>query len=93
MFRCFKCWRYRHKAKNYRSTDVVCLLWNGKHKSSDYKASSHECTNYKYAHDVLKVSNLDFAHTVFDKECKSFLRALELAKLRINYSVDSAALV
>lgn len=87
VLRCFKCWRYGHRASVCERSNDTCPLCNQSHKSSECKSSSLECTNCKHAAEVLKIPNIEYNHTVFDKNCKSYKRALELVKSRINYAL------
>lgn len=85
VLRCYKCWRYGHKAANCHQKNIVCPLCNKNHRSSDCSASVHECTNCKYASEVLKIPGVDFKHTVFDKNCISYKKAQENVKSRTQY--------
>lgn len=85
ILRCFKCWRFGHKAAVCRQAHNICPMCSGNHKSTECVAQSHQCANCKYACEVLKVPNIDFKHTVFDKNCISYRNAQEKAKSRINY--------
>lgn len=86
VLRCFKCWRFGHKAGECRQEKSICPLCNENHSSnSECPVDKIECTNCKYASEVIKVPNITFNHTVFDKNCKSYLRALEQAKSKIEY--------
>lgn len=85
VIRCYKCWRYGHKAIHCRQQNIVCPLCNGKHKSDECKSDSLECTNCKYAHEVLKIPDIEYRHSVFNKECICFKRAQEKIRSRTQY--------
>lgn len=85
VLRCYKCWNYGHRAAHCRKERVVCPLCNENHKSEDCKSDSKECTNCKYAFDVLKLRGITYDHTVFDKCCVSYQKAVGRMKNRTNY--------
>lgn len=87
VLRCYKCWRYGHRASACSQKNETCPLCNGEHRSNACSSSSVECTNCRHAAEVLKIPNIEYNHTVFDKNCKSYSRALELVKSRINYAL------
>ena len=86
VLRCFKCWKYGHKAANCRQEHIVCPLCNKNHSSENCTSEVFECTNCKYAHDVLKINDIEINHTVFDKSCISYQRAIERVKNRTKYN-------
>lgn len=86
VLRCYKCWKYGHRAIHCRHETVVCPLCNKNHKGEECSSDSFECTNCKYAHDVLKIKNIEFKHTVFDKNCASYHRAIDQLKGRTQYT-------
>lgn len=85
VLRCYKCWKYGHKAIHCQQPNIICPLCNQSHKSEDCKSTVKECTNCKYAHEVLKIPNIEFGHTVFDRDCVCYQRAHERAKSRTQY--------
>lgn len=52
---------------------------------ASYKVDYNIHTACKHAHEVLKIPNIDYRHTVFDKKCLCFQRAQERAKSRVQY--------
>lgn len=85
VLRCFKCWKYGHKAVHCRQDNIVCPQCNKNHKSEMCTSIEKECTNCKHAHDVLKIPNIDYKHSVFDKKCICYQRAQERVKSRTQY--------
>lgn len=85
VLRCYKCWKYGHKAIRCQQPNIVCPNCNKNHKSEDCNSTVKECTNCKHAQEVLKIPNIDYKHSVFDKNCICYMRAVEKAKARINY--------
>lgn len=55
-------------------------MCNGDHVRTSCKSMSYECTHCKPALDVVKIPNIEFNHTIFDKNYKSFVRAIKLSK-------------
>lgn len=86
VLRCYKCWRYGHRAVHCREEKDICPLCNKNHKSNECNSTTHECTNCKFAHDVLKIPNIQFNHTVFDKDCICHKKEQEKQKNRTHYS-------
>lgn len=86
VLRCYKCWKYGHKAVNCQQNNIICPLCNQNHKSEECTSNVKECINCKFAHDVLKISGIDYRHSVFDKNCISYQRAQEKVKARTQYS-------
>lgn len=86
VLRCYNCWKYGHKAANCRHEGIVCPLCSQDHKSNECKSTSQECTNCKFAAEVLKIPNVDFNHTVFDRNCVCYIKAQEKTKARTQYA-------
>ena len=85
VLRCFKCCKYGHKAENCKQENYTCPLCSGNHKSDECRSNTVECNNCKYAHNVLKIQEIQYNHTVFDKKCVCYERALDKSKARIQY--------
>lgn len=85
VLRCYKCWKFGHKAGECRQVSDVCPMCNQNHSSKECRASSHECTNCKYAHEVLKIPNITYNHTALDKNCTSFKRMQDRIRNRTQY--------
>lgn len=85
VLRCFNCWRYGHKIDKC-TNKKTCPICNGsdcvKEKCNSNKK---ECTNCRYAHDHLRLTHIDFMHTVFDKSCVSYQKMVNRAKSNIAY--------
>lgn len=87
ILRCYKCWKFGHKFQNCRIETIICPLCSEHHSKSECKSNKQVCTNCKHAHDVLKVPNITFEHTVFDKNCLSYKRAVDQCKQKIEYAI------
>lgn len=85
VLRCYKCWRYGHKAALCRQKENVCPLCNKNHKSSECNSEVLECTNCKHLSEALNVPNVAFNHSVFDKDCVCFKKAQEISKSKTRY--------
>lgn len=86
LLRCYKCWKYGHKAAVCHREHAICPLCNENHGSAECTSQTFQCTNCKYAHEVLKLTNVDYNHTVFDKNCSSYKRAVEQYRARVKYA-------
>lgn len=85
VLRCYKCWKYGHKAVNCQQPNSVCPVCSQNHKSEDCKSNVKECINCKHASEVLKIPNIDYKHSVFDRNCICYIRAVEKARARTHY--------
>lgn len=85
--RCFKCWRYNHKAEHCNWPNRICPICSEAHeKTVACPVKKIECVNCKYVVNVLKVANVTYDHTVFDKKCFCYQKALEKIKSRTVYN-------
>lgn len=83
--RCYKCCKYGHVAKYCKAHDIVCPLCAGEHQISQCTSEKKKCVNCHYAAEILKIPNIDYEHTVLDKNCPAYIRALKTVKDRIAY--------
>lgn len=82
--RCFRCCKLGHTAKDCNG-DVVCPLCSGKHERVACKSLVKKCCNCNDLKSNLNL-NIDVEHTVWDRECHSFIKAKEQYRSRIQYS-------
>lgn len=81
--RCYKCCKFGHIAKKCNST-LVCPTCSGNHERAACESQVKKCVNCE-VQNVKYKSNIPVNHTVWDKECQSFLKAIELQRSKINY--------
>lgn len=86
VLRCFKCWRYGHQADKC-SGSTTCPMCNKNHEKEDCKSDILECTNCKYATEVLKIKGIDCSHHVFDANCPSYQKQISNIKDKIKYDI------
>lgn len=86
VLRCFKCWKFGHQADKC-SGDNTCPMCNKNHKKDECKSNSYECTNCKYAIEVLKISGISCNHHVFDANCPSYQKQVSHIKEKIKYDI------
>lgn len=86
VLRCFKCWKFGHRAERCTSV-VVCPLCSQNHKKEECKSLNFECVNCKYAKEVIKITNITTNHHVFDTNCPSYQRQIDSSKNKIEYNI------
>lgn len=86
VLRCFKCWRFGHFADKCSGSET-CPMCNKNHKKEECNSNAYECTNCKYAIEVLKIPNITCDHHVFDIKCHSLQRQIETVKNKIQYNI------
>lgn len=85
VLRCFKCCRYGHKAEKCRNKEYVCPKCSGSHRSWECNSTNLCCTNCKHANQVLNMSDIQFNHSIFDKECTVYKREVEKNRNKVKY--------
>ncbi|CAH1967305.1 unnamed protein product [Acanthoscelides obtectus] len=85
VLRCFKCWKYGHMANLCKQEQFTCPLCAGNHKADQCTSSNKRCSNCEYISNVLKIKNIEYNHTVFDRNCTSYLRQVEKTRLKTKY--------
>jgi hypothetical protein len=85
--RCFKCQRYGHIAANCKQQESSCGNCGEDHETRNCKnKSTLKCTNCCRHNSSPKVmQKLETNHSVFDKKCKRYEKAVEMMKSRISY--------
>lgn len=86
VLRCFHCWKYGHYAEKCTEKQV-CPKCNLNHKMEECTSNKSECTNCKYANDVLKIPGIKYDHHVFDSKCPCYQRQIKTIRNRINYTI------
>lgn len=82
---CYKCWRFGHMARECRSSQVICPKCSGNHRLEDCDREVEICVNCKHAKEVLKIPNIDYNHTAFNRKCDAYKRIFEQLQRRVNY--------
>lgn len=85
VIQCFKCYRLGHLAKECKSEVKVCPKCTEDHTADECQSQQVICTNCKYASLVLKVPNVDYNHTAYDKNCAAYRRIYRKLQQKINY--------
>lgn len=65
VLRCFHCWKYGHMSGNCTQESPTCPKCGTEHELKDCNTQIKACVNCKYAKNVLKVSEINYDHTVF----------------------------
>ena len=83
---CYKCWKLGQMVKNCRSEKDICPKCTGDHKSNECQSKEVICVNCKYALETLKIPNIDFHHTAFDRKCEAYKRIFGQLEKKVNYT-------
>lgn len=82
---CYKCWKFGHKANSCKSEKDICPKCSGDHKSGECQSTTNCCINCKHAVEVLKVTNLNYYHTAFDRQCECYKRIYNQIRSKVDY--------
>lgn len=85
VLRCFKCCKYGHTANKCRQENYTCPQCSGNHKLDQCTSQTKCCSNCKFMSSILKMSDVNYDHTVFDRNCTSYKKQIEKMKSRIQY--------
>jgi len=70
---------------NCTQESPTCPKCGAEHELKDCNTQIKACVNCKYAKNVLKVSEINYDHTVFDRRCRCYQREVQKAKQKIKY--------
>lgn len=86
LIQCYKCWKFGHLSKNCKSPRDVCPNCGGDHSSKNCNVDIKICTNCRHAAEVLRVPNITFNHSAYDRQCESYKRIFSQLKNKFNYA-------
>lgn len=85
IIQCFKCWKFGHIAQQCKNREVICPKCSQNHKKEECTSEVEICTNCKHAKEVLKIANIDYHHSAYNRKCEAFKRLFEQLQLRVSY--------
>lgn len=85
VIQCFKCYKFGHIAQECKLRKNICPKCAGEHKSDECRSKEKICINCKHAAEVLKVPNVEYNHTAYDRNCEAYKRVYKGLEQRVNY--------
>ena len=85
--RCFKCCRFNHRARDC-SGEEVCPKCAGNHKMTECNVTTYndmKCTNCINWNKHSNQEKINVNHSAMDRNCPSFIAAIEKRKQNIDY--------
>ncbi|KAJ8979707.1 hypothetical protein NQ317_000992 [Molorchus minor] len=72
VIQCYKCWKFGHMVKDCKREKDICPKCTGEHKSNECQSNEIICINCKHASEILKVPNIEYNHTAFNRNCEAY---------------------
>lgn len=63
----------------------ICPKCAGDHRSNRCESDEEICINCKYASETLKIPNIDYNHTAFNRNCEAYKRIYGQIQQKVNY--------
>lgn len=86
--RCYKCWRFHHTSKEWKSMEPICGKCSGNHVASVCESDVQLCINCSEMKSNLRL-DIDCAHPSWSTNCTVYKRKTDLERKNINYVSDT----